>query len=164
MRVLVCGGRHFEDAERVRHQLACLHGRKPITVLIHGSVTGAGVAAEIWARRNGIALVRYPPNWEFYGKKAEGLRNTFMIEDSRPDLVVAFPGGRHTTDLVQRAIAANVAVLVIPAEYVDDASIEMERNEEGPPADSDGADTDPARCIGAIAGMSELSLASPSKF
>jgi SLOG family YspA-like protein len=115
MRLLVCGGRHFEDAETVHRELTRLHWQKPISVLIHGSVTGVGIAAEAWARRYGIAVVRYPPNWELYGKKAEGLRSDFMLGDSRPALVVAFPGGRHTADLVQRSINARIAVLVIPA-------------------------------------------------
>jgi hypothetical protein len=92
----------------VHHELTALHWRKPISVVVHGSI------AEAWARRHGIAVVRYPPNWEFYGKKAEGLRSDFMLTDSRPDFVVAFPGGRHTADLVQRAINVGLAVLAIP--------------------------------------------------
>ncbi|KQT28386.1 hypothetical protein ASG57_17110 [Bradyrhizobium sp. Leaf396] len=114
MRLLVCGGRHFEDAEMVHHELTALHWRKPISVVVHGSIAGVGIIAEAWARRHGIAVVRYPPNWEFYGKKAEGLRCDFMLTDSRPDFVVAFPGGRHTADLVQRAINVGLAVLAIP--------------------------------------------------
>ena len=114
MRLLVCGGRHFEDAEMVHHELTALHWRKPISVVVHGSIAGVGIIAEAWARRHGIAVVRYPPNWEFYGKKAEGLRSDFMLTDSRPDFVVAFPGGRHTADLVQRAINVGLAVLAIP--------------------------------------------------
>ncbi len=114
MRLLVCGGHHFEDAEMVHHELTALHWRKPISVVVHGSIAGVGIIAEAWARRHGIAVVRYPPNWEFYGKKAEGLRSDFMLTDSRPDFVVAFPGGRHTADLVQRAINVGLAVLAIP--------------------------------------------------
>ncbi|MBQ8103825.1 MAG: DUF2493 domain-containing protein [Afipia sp.] len=114
MRLLVCGGRHFEDAEMVHHELTALHWRKPISVVVHGSIAGVGIIAEAWARRHGIAVVRDPPNWEFYGRKAEGLRSDFMLTDSRPDFVVAFPGGRHTADLVQRAINVGLAVLAIP--------------------------------------------------
>jgi hypothetical protein len=113
MRVLVGGGRHFEDAEKVHQELVRLHWRKPISVLIHGSVSGVGIAAEAWARSSGTPVVRYPPNWKLYGKKAEGLRDAFMIEDSRPDLVLAFPGGRHTADLIQKAIDAKIVVLAI---------------------------------------------------
>ncbi len=123
MRVLVCGGRHVQDADSICREVVRLHTKDPITVLIHGCLAGAGMIAEAWGRRNGIAIVRYPPNWEFYGKKAEGLRNGFMIADSRADLVLAFPGGRHTADLVQRAADGNIAVLEI-APTPEDKAIE----------------------------------------
>lgn len=128
MRVLICGGRHFEDADTVHRELVRLHWQRPITVLIHGSVTGVGVAAEAWARRNGISVVRYPPNWEYFGKKAEGLRNAFMLEDSRPDLVVAFPGGRHTADLVHRAAGHGVEVATIASDEGGAGTADIPKN------------------------------------
>jgi hypothetical protein len=33
-----------------------------------------------------------------------------MLTEGKPDLVVAFPGGRGTADMVRRAYAANVIV------------------------------------------------------
>jgi hypothetical protein len=94
MRVLVCGGRYYANVGVVHHELIGFHWRIPITVIIHGGVSGAGAIAEAWARRNRVAIVRYPPNWECLGKGAEKLRNDFMLADSRPDFVIAFPGGR----------------------------------------------------------------------
>ncbi|OJY72126.1 MULTISPECIES: DUF2493 domain-containing protein [unclassified Rhizobium] len=114
MRLLVCGGRHYEDAELVQRALIALHWRSPISVLIHGNMTGTGIIAEGWARRAGVPVVRYPPNWELYGSKAEHLRSQFMLNDSRSTLVMAFPGGRNTADLVQQAMKAKIAVLEIP--------------------------------------------------
>jgi hypothetical protein len=111
MRVLVCGGRHYDDDDAVQHELIGFHWRIPITVIIHGGVAGAGAIAEAWARRNRVAVVRYPPNWERLGKRAEKLRNDFMLVDSRPDYVIAFPGGRNTADLVAKALAAGIQVL-----------------------------------------------------
>ena len=117
MRMLVCGGRDYDDDAAVHTELTRFHWRVPIVVLIHGGVSGAGLAAEAWARRNGIDVVRYPPNWERFGKKAESLRNSFMLADSRPDFVLAFPGGPHTADLVEKAMAAGVRVLRVPFEH-----------------------------------------------
>jgi hypothetical protein len=34
-----------------------------------------------------------------------------MLEDFRPDLVVAFPGGRGTADMVRRADGAEVPIM-----------------------------------------------------
>jgi hypothetical protein len=38
-----------------------------------------------------------------------------MIDQGRPDLVVAFPGGRGTADMVRRARAAGISVIEIGA-------------------------------------------------
>jgi hypothetical protein len=59
--------------------------------------------------------VRYPPNWQCLGKRAERLRNDFMLADSRPDFVVVFPGGRDTADLAAKGMAAGIRVLYAPA-------------------------------------------------
>jgi hypothetical protein len=64
------------------------------------------------------AVVRYPPNWERLGKRAAKLRNDFMLVDSRPDYVIAFPGGRNTADLVAKALAAGIQVLTRPTRIV----------------------------------------------
>jgi len=111
MRVIICGGREFSDEKRLNESLDALHGVGPITVLIHGNVTGAGIIAERWARRNGINVVRYPPNWETYGRRAEGIRNSFMLSDSRPDCLVLFEGGDNTRDLHTRAQAAGIPIV-----------------------------------------------------
>ena len=36
-----------------------------------------------------------------------------MLEEGRPDLVIAFPGGRGTADLVARARRAGVEVMEV---------------------------------------------------
>ena len=50
--------------------------------------------------------------WKMHGKKAGPLRNQEMV-DAGTDLVVAFPGGRGTADLVRRARAAGLQILVV---------------------------------------------------
>jgi len=115
MRVLICGGRHYEDGETVHHELIRFNWRNPISVIIHGGVPGAGAAAEAWARRNGVFVVRYPPNWERFGKRGERIRNNFMLADCRPDRVIAFPGGSDTADLVAKASAAGIQVIYAPS-------------------------------------------------
>jgi hypothetical protein len=42
--------------------------------------------------------------------KAGPLRNYQMLEEGKPDLVVAFPGGGGTKDMVRRAVKAGVSV------------------------------------------------------
>jgi hypothetical protein len=121
MRLIVCGRRSFTDFELVRRELSHLNRQRPISVLIHGWVGPAAPVVEHWARENDISIVRYPPNWELHGKDAEVRRNEFMLSDSRPGLVVAFPGGPDTSDLVHRALNKGVAVLVVPGPLVGES-------------------------------------------
>jgi len=105
MRVLVTGGRSFDEWSRVHKALAEI---KP-SVIIQGGAPGADRLAAKWADINGVPLVTYPALWH-QGKKAGPIRNAFMLADSRADLVVAFPGGNGTADMIAKAEAAGVTV------------------------------------------------------
>lgn len=105
LRVLVCGGRTFDNWKAVHREL---HGIGP-SVVITGGAPGADQLAGKWADKNGVPLVVYPALWS-RGRKAGPERNAFMLKDSRPDIVVAFPGGRGTQDMVDRARKAGLFV------------------------------------------------------
>ncbi len=96
MRLLISGGRHFDDTAIIRKELDHIQNAFPISVLIHGGLPALGVEAENWAREHNIHVIRYPANWSLLGKHAEARRNAFMLEDSRPDIILMFPGGRQT--------------------------------------------------------------------
>jgi hypothetical protein len=48
--------------------------------------------------------------WDELGKKAGPLPNQRMLDEGKPDLVVAFPGAGGTKDMVRRAVKAGVPV------------------------------------------------------
>ena len=111
MRLLLAGGRHLDDVGMIRRALDRVHGLGPATVLIHGGAGVLGVTAEDWGREHRLHVVRYPANWREFGKRAEGIRDAFMLADSRPDLMLALPGGGDTRALVLRALAAGLAIV-----------------------------------------------------
>ncbi|MGY6549612.1 MAG: DUF2493 domain-containing protein [Roseinatronobacter sp.] len=111
MRLIIAGGRHLDDVALIHRALACAHAIRPITVLIHGGNGALGIAAEDWAREMRLHVVRYPANWRELGKRAETIRNAFMLADSRPDVLLALPGGTDTADLVASAFGAQVPVI-----------------------------------------------------
>lgn len=115
MRVLVCGGRDYADYPAVKQVLDAIHVKTPITRLIHGDARGADHLAERWARWHFVAFSPYPANWSLHGGSAGRKRNQVMLDDGKPDLVIAFPGGRGTADMVRRAKAAGVPVREIAA-------------------------------------------------
>jgi len=110
MRVLVCGGREFADCDLLNIVLGslCLSRND---VIIHGAAPGAATLSGRWGETRGVPVEAYPADWEKHGRAAGPIRNKCMLEEGRPDLVVAFPGGRGTTNLVQQARAAGVRVL-----------------------------------------------------
>lgn len=104
MRVLVCGGRNFKDWQLAKDYLDRLHAEVGITCVIHGGARGADEIAEWWAGTwAGIESVEFPAAWHKHGKAAGPKRNQQMIDDGKPELVVAFPGGQGTADMVRRA-------------------------------------------------------------
>jgi hypothetical protein len=107
LRVLVCGGRDYSDASRVD---VVLRGIEP-DVIIHGGASGADRLAGQWAWKNGKGCRVEFADWQLHGKAAGPIRNQKMLDEHAPDLVVAFPGGRGTADMVRRAKAKGVPVI-----------------------------------------------------
>jgi hypothetical protein len=103
MRVLVCGGRHFDDRPFLNRSLNRLHRVRPITLLIHGASKGADTLAGEWALAKGITVDPYPADWDRHGNLAGRIRNGQMLRASKPSLVVAFPGGTGTHDMKWKA-------------------------------------------------------------
>lgn len=110
MRVLVCGGRDYDNAGMLATTLACLHVEHVFDVLIEGDARGADKMAGQWARENDIKLEVYPAQWDVYGKGAGYVRNAEMLTKGKPDLVVAFPGGRGTAMMCKIAEDAGIKV------------------------------------------------------
>lgn len=111
-RVLVCGGRGFDDAALVERTLCDL--RPAPSVIIEGGARGADKLARLWAQHYGADVETCPADWGAHGKAAGPIRNQRMLDEGKPDLVIAFPGGRGTADMVRRAKAAGVEVRAIP--------------------------------------------------
>jgi hypothetical protein len=109
MRVIVCGGRDYDDWT---HVCATLNGLD-ITALAEGGASGADDLAAQWCSlMPDVVHHRYNADWSRDGRAAGPIRNALMLSDFKPELVVAFPGGRGTADMVKRAVAAGVKVVV----------------------------------------------------
>lgn len=106
----MCGGRDYQDAERVDAILSRLHAERTIVCIIEGGARGADWLAAQWAKANRVQHKRFPANWARDGRRAGPIRNAFMLQLGAPHAVVAFPGGSGTADMINRAKAANVPV------------------------------------------------------
>lgn len=112
MRVLVCGGRDF-DRDFVWNYLTAFVRPHSVTVVIHGCSGNTDMEAESVARAMKIPTIGYRAEWEKHGKKAGPLRNQRMLDEGKPDLVVAFPGGKRTADMKARARRVGVQVVEV---------------------------------------------------
>lgn len=87
----------------------------PAVHIIAGGAKGADTSAIYWAVINGCPFTEYPADWDKHGKAAGPIRNQQMLDEAKPDLVVAFlvPNSRGTKDMIARAEKARVPVTVI---------------------------------------------------
>lgn len=123
IKVLVCGGRAYNNQNMVFSTLdRVVRLYRPIAMIIHGDamtelpdglVCGADYFAAKWAVSRNIRCQSFPvtkKEWREIGRRAGPIRNQRMIDKASPDLVVAFPGGRGTADMITRARRAGIPV------------------------------------------------------
>jgi hypothetical protein len=103
MRILVFGGRDYDDRNFLEAALDFLHSRRGITCIIHGKchLGGADLFAEEWAKMMCIPDEAYPVDLKRDGPwpGAGPIRNARMLADSNPDGAVQFPGGSGTMSM-----------------------------------------------------------------
>lgn len=112
--ILVCGGRDYWDRVTFDRVMR-LHVASGVGI-IHGGARGADSLAAEWALENEHPMRTFAADWAGHGRAAGPMRNQRMLEEGRPILVIAFPGGRGTADMVARAKAANVPVIEVAAD------------------------------------------------
>jgi len=111
MRVLICGGRQYQEVGFLWKTMDHIHATQPISEVIAGGAAGADTLGASWAIERGIPCRVFMADREKLGRSAGPIRNQKMLDQGKPDLVVAFPGERGTADMVRRARAAGVRIL-----------------------------------------------------
>lgn len=112
-RVLVCGGRECLDRQKVFDTMDyCHQWFAERFILIQGEAKGADRLAKEWAIKHGYPHAGVPANWFYYDKPAGNIRNTSMLL-LKPQLLIAFPGGRGTADMVKKATFDGVPVYAL---------------------------------------------------
>lgn len=95
MKVLACGNRDFNDEKIVSIVTLGLgmeaHFRNEYIHLIHGDCRGADrLVAEHVSYETGPTISAYPADWDKIGKSAGYKRNVQMLDEGKPELVLAF--------------------------------------------------------------------------
>lgn len=119
--VIFCGSRDFDDRtiiETLVHgvsSVATLRGR-PL-VIVEGEARGADIRSREEAEALGIRVVKVVADWDKHGRSAGAIRNIRMLEEHKPELVIAFSDdinqSRGTKHMASIARKAGVPVYVV---------------------------------------------------
>ena len=121
VKVLVCGGRDFVDENLFRRTLAKYRNRWawPLKIICGYDPDkqyppGADWLAYEYAVHWGLERETYPYHYHL-GKKGGSSRNQQMLDEGKPDLVIAFPTpqSRGTWDMVRRSKKAGIETIII---------------------------------------------------
>lgn len=121
MRVLVTGDRKWGlTTGRLAQDLGVMNTRlKELpkgSVVIQGGAAGADTMAKGIAQALEFIVVTYDANWDYQHRSAGPIRNSVMLSDGKPELVLAFhsdlENSKGTKDMVAKARKAGIPVEV----------------------------------------------------
>jgi hypothetical protein len=118
MNVIVCGDRNWKRMDIIERELRKLPHD---TLIIHGAARGADTLGKFVAERLGLKVINdgrgFPADWRRYGRGAGPIRNQIMIDEGKPDLVLAFHENINdsigTKDMVSRARRIGLKVIIV---------------------------------------------------
>lgn len=112
-RILVTGGRDWEDYETVKNVLSNhVNNINGDIVVIGGCPTGADAMAELVCMTYDINMEKYSAQWDEHGRAAGPIRNQLMVDKGADVCLVFDTGGRGTRDCHRRAKMAGIPTYV----------------------------------------------------
>lgn len=114
MRVIVAGGRGFDDYTLLSEELDCLYGKLASQmIVVSGGAKGADKLGERYAEENSLTVNKFPADWDKYGKSAGYRRNAEMATHS--EVLIAFWDGKSkgTSHMIDLAIAKGLLVTIV---------------------------------------------------
>ena len=116
-RVIVCGGRDFQDKEKCFESLDVILAGNPHIEIVSGHAKGADSFGEEYAKKHGISVKVFRPDWKRYGRGAGPIRNKEMLEYAAEEepMIIAFWDGKSkgTKNMINQAIKAGANVKII---------------------------------------------------
>jgi len=115
-KVLVCGDRNWTNGSLIYGWLSKAKERGYGTV-IEGEARGADSLARNIAKELEMEVLPFPADWEKFHKAAGPIRNKQMLDEGKPDLVLAFHDNidisKGTRDMINQAKRAGIKVILI---------------------------------------------------
>src|SRR6187551_1734503 len=108
MKLIIAGSTTLTPEQFPDKRLDELHERIHVTEVVSGGAWGADYLGEVWAEGNGLPIMRFPADWDKYGRAAGPIRNRKMAEHA--DAVVLLPGGKGTASMAKEAAKAGIII------------------------------------------------------
>jgi|CABP01.1.fsa_nt_gi hypothetical protein len=123
MKIIVAGSRDVTKSE-VRAALHACSWIGFVSAVVSGTARGADTFGERWAEENGIGIVRFPAEWEKYGRRAGPLRNEVMARNAEGLIAVWDGRSRGTRSMIDLASKHGLRIMVFRTDtnLVDDRS------------------------------------------
>ena len=116
MKFLFCGDRKWKDIQRILVVMTILKNTFGIFTVIEGEAKGADLISAVTANKLNLPVERYPANWNKYNKAAGPIRNTQMLDEGKPDGVLAFHDNilesKGTKNMVFQSLKAGIPVWI----------------------------------------------------
>jgi hypothetical protein len=120
MLVIIAGSRSCKQTDVYNAIFRCPWS-KYITCVLSGGARGADSFGELWAKEKELRVVKFPAQWDKFGKKAGILRNEKMSKVAHGLIAVWDGESRGTRAMIGLAMSEGLRVFVF---YTDNGEIE----------------------------------------
>jgi hypothetical protein len=102
MKLIIVGSRSFDDGihtnyQRLEKEILARYPIKKIDAIISGGAVGTDTLAQSFAKKYGLKMIIFYPNWNKYGNRAGALRNMMIVKEGDEALVFHDGESRGTT-------------------------------------------------------------------
>lgn len=111
MIAIICGGRDYNNVNFVNETLDKLYQEGKFTEIFVGGAKGADTLAKHWAQKCNVPFKEFMADWQTHGRAAGPIRNKQML-DAGGNILVAFPGGTGTSNMIAQAKARGIEVII----------------------------------------------------
>ena len=123
-RVIICGSREFDDYELLRDKCDSILSRKAADpeekiAIVSGCARGADRLGEKYAEERGYEVLRYPADWDKYGKSAGYRRNKQMADVANACIAFFSSAGENVGTKMMVKLARNMNLLVREVKEMD---------------------------------------------
>ena len=121
-KVIICGGREYSDFELLSktcdYYLSHKINSGEEVIIISGCAKGADTLGERYAMSRGLKIMKFPADWNKYGKKAGFIRNEEMAKEGNACIAFLSRKGENkgTRMMISLASVYNLPTRVIQGE------------------------------------------------